>query len=416
MKKATVSCLVNFRHLKAFIAVAELCSITRASESLYRSQSTVTRSILALESALGVNLFERKASGMLCNTFGQALRFRVTRAFNEFESGVNEIIAAAADGRVGLRPHFPCQLFHETRLTAFVQLAKTGHMPSVAKELGLTQPAISRAINDLEKSLDVRLFQRTPQGMLLTDPGHTLCFRVKRALHELRLVETDVAALQGTTKGRIVIGALPLGRTSILPRAITSVLSQHPQLQVVTVEGPYDALARKLRSGDIDFIFGALRPADQVRDLVGEALFSDCMAVVVRASHPLAKKQQPTLQDLSDCRWVLPDAATPSRKQLALAFKLAALPAPSAIVETSDLAILRGVLSTTDYVTAISALQLEHEISSGMFTVLDIALPNTTRLIGITHRNDTAPSPAATLLMSAIRRLNYAMTPALFHQ
>lgn len=403
MRHSPASCLVNFRHLKAFLAVAELSSVTKASANLYRSQSTITRSIQELETALGAELFERKAAGMLCNAYGAALRHRVTRALSEFDAGVNEIMGRSGGWADPLGLHFPASLFHETRLTAFVKLAEVGHMPSVARELGLTQPAVSRAINELERNLDMRLFQRTPQGMLLTGTGETLYVRVKRALHELRLAETDVSALQGSTKGRIVIGALPLGRTSILPMAITSVLVQHPHLQVATVEGAYDVLASQLRSGDIDFIFGALRPAEQVRDLAGEALFSDCMAIVVRAGHPLTRVQQPALQDLSACQWVLPNHGTPSRKQLELAFKLEGLRAPSATVETSDPAILCGMLRGTDYVTAISPRQLEHEISSGMLAVLNIPLPNTTRLIGITHRRDTAPTRAAAALMAAIR-------------
>ncbi len=57
------------------------------------------------------------------------------------------------------------------------------------------------------------------------------------------------------------VGALPLGRTQILPLAIASLLARHPRLHVATVESPYDALAASLRSGDIDFILGALRGA-----------------------------------------------------------------------------------------------------------------------------------------------------------
>jgi LysR family transcriptional regulator of gallate degradation len=402
---SAISCLVNCRHLRAFIAVAELCSVTKASEHLYRAQSAITRSIHSLEHALHVELFERKASGMLCNAFGSALLYRATRALNEFEAGINEISGKTRESSQALNVHFPSSLFHETRLVAFVKLAETGHMPTVAKELGVTQPAVSRAINDFERNLGIDLFRRTSKGMLLTDTGEILFFRVKRALLELRQVETDLAALQGTTKGRIVVGALPLGRTSILPKAIARVLEKHPQLQIATVEGPYQSLAAKLRAGDIDFIFGALRPADQARDLKSEPLLNDSMAIVVRAGHPLTRLPEPALKDLASFSWVLPNSCTPARKQLDLAFKLEDLPPPVPAVETSDLAILRGVLLNTDQVTAISASQLEYEIASKMLAVLDIPLLNTTRVIGLTQRVDSTSSPGAKALMSAIRGL-----------
>ncbi len=402
---ASFSCLVNFRHLKALIAVAELCSVTKASEHLYKAQSAITRSIQALEDALQVALFERKASGMLCNAFGAALLYRARRALSEFEAGINDISGKTPASSQALNLHFPNSLFNETRLEAFVKLAETGHMPTVAKDLGVTQPAVSRAINDLERTLGMQLFTRTSKGMVLTEKGELLFFRVKRALLELRQVETDLAALQGTTKGRVVVGALPLGRTTILPKAIAGVLGKHPQLQIATLEGPYDSLAAKLRAGDIDFIFGALRPADQVRDFRGEPLLNDSMSVVVRAGHPLAQRAAPTLDELKRFGWILPNGCTPARKQLDLAFKLEGLVPPVAAVETSDLALLRGVLVNTDLVTAISACQLEYEIGAGMLTVLDISLPNTTRVIGITQRADSSPSPGANALMAAIRAL-----------
>jgi len=401
--RSSFSCLVNFRHLRAVLAVAEFGSVTKAAEQLFRAQSAITRSILAVEGALHVELFERKVSGMLCNAFGAALVYRATRALNEFEAGINEISGRSRPPSNVSSLHFPSSLFHETRLEAFVKLAESGHMPTVAKDLGVTQPAVSRAINDLERNLDTPLFKRTSKGMLLTDRGDSLFFRVKRALLELRQVETDLAALQGTTKGRVVIGALPLGRTAILPKAIAQVLARHPKLQIATVEGPYESLAAKLRTGDIDLIFGALRPADQARDFEGEPLLNECMVIVVRAGHPLTRVPSPTLHDLTAATWILPNGSTPARKQLELAFKLEQLALPVPAVETSDLAIVRGVLLCTDQVTAISASQIEHEIASQTLTVLDIALPTTTRVIGITQRGDSSASPGAKALMEAIR-------------
>lgn len=405
--------LVNFTHLSAFIAVAERCSVTKASEYLHRTRSAITRSIHVIEDALHVELFERKPSGMLCNAFGAALLYRATRALNEFETGIDEVLgknrephhARKVPQKVPQKFRIPRGLFHASRLEAFVKLAESGHMPTAAKELGITQPAVSRAINDLERNLGVSLFRRTPKGMLMTDPGELLLLRVKRALLELRQVETDLAALRGTTTGRVVIGALPLGRTSLLPQAIADVLARHPQLQIATVEGPYESIASKLRAGDIDFILGALRPADHAHDFKGEPLLNDRMSIVVRAQHPLTRLTCPTLKDLAGSRWILPNDGTPARKLLDFAFKLENLPPPAPAVETSDLAVLRGVLLNTDCVTAISARQLEYEIAAGMLNVIDIPLPNTTRVIGITRRADSPPSPGAAELISSIRRL-----------
>ena len=401
-----MSFLVSLRHLRAFIAVAEQGSVTRAAESLYRVQSAVTRSIRELERAFGVELFERKATGMLCTTFANAVLFRAKRAMHEFELGADEIWGRSKSPGGAPKQRIPLALFNERRLIAFVKLVESGHMPTVAKALGISQPAVSGAINDLEAGLGVALFERTSKGMIATEVGQLLAFRVKRALAELRHVETDIAALLGTTQGRVVIGALPLGRTSILPRAISDVLARHPRLRFSTLESPFDKLAAELRAGDIDFILGALRPPDYAHDLTGEPLLTDRMAVVVRAGHPLTRLPKITTVDLMQAQWVLSSHNTPARALFDLSFTSRNLTPPVEAVETSDLAILRGLLLHSDMATAISAQQLHYEIAAGVLKVLDIELPNATRMIGITQRAESHPSPGALALMAAIRRIS----------
>jgi LysR family transcriptional regulator of gallate degradation len=400
-----MSFYLSLRHLRAFIVVAELGSVSKASESLFRAQSAVTRSIHELERALGVELFERKASGMLCTAFADAVLFRAKRAMQEFEQGIDETCSRSKRVRNAPQSGIPLVLFNERRLIAFIKLAESGHMPTVAKALGISQPAVSGSINELESNLGLVLFERTSKGMIATEAGALLAFRVKRALAELRHTEADLAALLGTTEGRVVIGALPLGRTMILPRSISDVLAQFPRLRFSTVEGAFDKLAAELRSGDIDFILGALRPADYAHDLTGEALLSDQMAVVVRAGHPLTLRERVTTDDLLAAQWVLSSPGTPSRTLFDLSFKSRGLVPPIEAVETSDLAILRGLLRDTNLVTAISAQQLRYEIDAGLLEVLDITLPNTSRVIGITQRAESHPSPGATALMAAIRRV-----------
>src|SRR5450830_1759875 len=374
---------VSLRHLRAFITVAELGSVTRAADALYRAQSAITRSVHELETVIGESLFERKSSGMLLTVFGNTLLFRARRAAQEFELARDEIYSKVKTPAGSMKTSILSMLFNERRLQIFVKLAESHHMPTVANALGITQPAVSASISDLETSLGATLFQRTPKGMLLTEAGALLLFRAKRALAELRHAEADISALKGTTQGRVVVGALPLSRTTILPRAIASVIAAHPQLRITTIEGPFDSLAARLRAGDIDFILGALRPPEYANDLHGE----------------------PLLDDMMRAQWILSSKGTPARALFESSMSRKDMPAPTEVVETSDLAILRGLLLHSDMVTAISAQQLEYEIHSNALQVLDFDLPRTSRTIGITQREESHPSPGAVVLMDAIREV-----------
>jgi LysR family transcriptional regulator of gallate degradation len=401
--RKAMSMTIGLKQLRVMIAVADTGSVTKAAETLYRAQSAVTRSISQLEKALDVELFERKTSGMLSTTPGNLILFRARRIMQELLYAAEEL-AGKSNGHAFARGHVPLVLLNDRRLLSFVKLVELGHMPTVAQVLGISQPAVSTLIHDLETGLGVSLFFRSSKGMLPTPAGEALEFRIKRALAEMRHIEADLAAFKGTTAGHVVVGALPLGRTALLPSAICDVLARHPQLSFSTLEGPFDKLAAQLRAGDIDFILGALRADDVAGDLIGEPLLNDTMALVVRAGHPLAQRRGLRLADLMNEQWVLSNPSAPARSPLDQSFISQGLEPPGKAVQTIDLAIMRGLLLNSDMVTAISPRQFCYEISAGQLTVLDLELPETTKVIGITRRADSQASPGAAELMGAIRR------------
>jgi LysR family transcriptional regulator of gallate degradation len=99
---------------------------------------------------------------------------------------------------------------------------------------------------------------------------------------------------------------------------------------------------------------------------------------------------------------VLPRARTPNRLLFERALAKRGLPLPDVVVETSDLAVLRGVLVNSDLVTAISPRQLSYELAAKLLAVLPIPLPDTRRVIGITRRADSLAWAGAKLLMDEI--------------
>ena len=393
----------QLRHLRAFLAVADQGSANRAGAALFRAQSVVSRSIHKLERELGVRLFERRARGMLLTEYGRALLIRTRRVNAEMQRARAELGALADKGSVRNAPMFG-MLIPERRVRAFVALAEQHHMPSVARSLGITQPAVSIAVRQMEDSIGVALFDRSARGMIPTPAGAALALRLKRALAEIRHAVSDIAALRGVTQGTVTVGALPLGRTRLLPESIADVVGKYPELRVATMEGTFEALAAGLRAGDLDFILGALRSAEFASDLKGEPLADDELAIVARSGHPwLARKRIPPT-DLARARWVLPRVNTPTRTLFERALAKRGLPLPSVVVETSDLAVLRGVLLNSELLTAISPRQLSFELAAGLLALLPVPLPDTRRVIGITRRTDSVPSPGAKILMEEIAR------------
>lgn len=394
------------KHLRPFLTAAADGSITRASETLHRAQSAVSRSLHELESALGAQLFERGARGLLPTEAGRALLHRVEIGFEELVRAREELARRnpGAGARLRSAPVFTLSV-HERHLDFLIAFAERRHVGDVARAFSVSPPAVSMALRDLEAATGVSLFDRATTGTGLSHAGALLLHHVKRALAQLRIAEMEIAALRGVVAGHVVVGALPFGRPYLLPLAIGALCRAHPRVHVRTVEGPMPVLTASLRTGDVDLVFGALQPEETRSELVREVLYEEPLSVIARKDHPLARRASGRLErTLAEATWVLPPRASPTRQVFSAALRAGNLPDPEPTVESSDLSVIRGLLLETDMITAASRHLFRHELEQGALVTPIRALPGTDRPIGILRRSANA-SPLAKLLMRELRNI-----------
>src|SRR5690606_24650163 len=253
-------------------------------------------------------LFDRDPSGMAATGFGQAAYRRAKRIQAELRLACLEL---ASHGVSGNAPLF-AMLISERQLTALVRLSEMGHMPSVAAVMGMSQPALSSLLRQIEASLGVPLFRRAPKGMSVTEAGSVLIFRIRRVLAELRHLEADIAQQRGDMAGRVKFAALPSLRTRILPQAMAALIQNHPNVQLSMVDAPFEVLFAGVRSGEIDFILTGLGPQYYHRDFQVRVIGQDRLVAVARAGHPLANKERVEIADLVRYPWVLRERGAPT--------------------------------------------------------------------------------------------------------
>ena len=392
---------VNPRHLRALIAVVRCGSITQAAEQLLRAPSAVARSIRELEISLSAPLFERQPSGMLPTPYGEAAFSRAQRIAAEFETARQEF---AALGLISTAPLFS-MMVTQRQLATLARLRELRHMPSVAKSLSISQPAVSATLSHFESSLGAALFRRTAKGMVVTEVGEMLLFRIRRALAELRHLEGDVAQCRGETAGRLKIAALPSSRTLLLPQAIARLVDRYPRIQVSVVDAPFQILFADMQSGEIDFILTGIGPEYLHKDFSVQTFGRDRLVVVARKDHPLTLKARVRLEDLLKYPWVLRESGAPSRELLNGVFQALGIASPRIAVQAGDLGILRGLLMHSDMLSAVSAQHLLYELRSGAIKVLNVDLKFSERDVGFVLRKDAQPSALCLLLMDEIRAL-----------
>jgi len=372
----------NLRHLRVLLAVADTGSVTRASKICFVSQPAVTQAVSKVERTVGATLFSRTPQGLYTTPAGEVLANRVKRAFAYLDPTLSE-----------LSPRLKITTT-SAQLNALIAVREAENFTLAAQRLGIAQPTVHRAVSRLEQEAGRPLFERNSHGMVATRPAQALAQAARLAFAELEQAEADLAELNAQEAGRIVIGAMPLSRSYVLPKAIARFRESRPNLPIHLLEGPYTDLLAGLRRGEIDFLVGALRDPAPIGDIEQRVLFHDTLVLVAGNRHPLASRTQVTLQELATYPWVVGQKGTPIRRHFDELFAALGEPGPRSIIESSSLILMRELLDASDHLGCISYLQAEAEISRGLMRALPMDLRHTSRPIGLTLRKDWLPTAA----------------------
>ncbi len=383
--------LPNLRHLRAFCEVTEHRSITHAAEQVFLSQPAITQAIAKLERQMESRFFERVSDGMHPTEAGHLYAQRARRALELIRQGCLEALKIGADS-ASRRQSSIEQMITATQLNALTAVAKARNFSLAAKLIGTSQPALHRSARDLESLLEIRLFEKTSQGIELTRAARLLAQHVMLAFAELAQGNAEIAELKGVSNSVIVIGSLPLARHGILPAAINALASELPQMGVKVVGSPYSELLHGLRHGELDLMIGALRDPVPVEDVVQEPLFHDPLAIVARSGHPLTAKRRIVLEDLTTYPWAVPEQGTPTRSYYDALMQ--GRTAVGGLVESSSIVLIISLLLESDRLTLISRQQIRREEAQGLVTTLPYDMSSTLRPIGLTIRRNWRPTAA----------------------
>lgn len=139
------------------------------------------------------------------------------------------------------------------QIRAFVEVARQGSIRAASRMLNMSQPALSKSIQELEEGLAAQLFFRRSKGVTLTDAGESFYQHASLILEELRAAQEDIRQRQGQLAGQINIGMGASISRSLMPAVISRFHQQHPQVKVRIMEGQLVSMINELRQGELDF-------------------------------------------------------------------------------------------------------------------------------------------------------------------
>jgi LysR family transcriptional regulator of abg operon len=233
------------------------------------------------------------------------------------------------------------------QINAFLAIAETGSIRGAARRLGVSQPALTKAVRHLEADLGVPLLQRTSRGAVPTPYGQALSPRAKIIESELRLIREDMAQLQGQPQCEVTIG-LSAGSSMLLSKTLKALWQRYPDVRVRVVEGGNEATLAELRQGRIDFSIAPRELVAAGTDLKVEPLFETAIVPVVGKHHRLRNAR--SLKELAKQSWVLSGSRIASSNILEATFAKYKLGQPKVDVRCESFPALIALLSETELI------------------------------------------------------------------
>ena len=188
------------------------------------------------------------------------------------------------------------------QIMSFLAVRDCGSLRAAARRIGISQPAISKAMAALEADLQASLFVRTSRGVRLTEAGRLFAARAAVIQAELGKVREDLAELRGHAEGTASIGIGP-AVIPVVPRAIARFRAERPNTRVSLREGTRDVLLPLVRDGSLDFAIAERGPAPVDGGLAARPLWQADIVIVARRGHPLAGAT--SLAQLVPASWLM---------------------------------------------------------------------------------------------------------------
>jgi DNA-binding transcriptional LysR family regulator len=276
------------------------------------------------------------------------------------------------------------------QLRVFRAAALERNFSRAGDAVGLTQPAVSRSILELESQLGLKLLDRTTREVVLTEAGASLAARLDRVLDELDQTLQDVSGMASGRRGKVRVASSPTLSAHLMPACIAACARREPDIELVLLDRVQQDVLDSVRGGEVDF--GVVIEPSSADDLQAEAILVDPFVLVVPPGHALARRRAVRWTELAERPLVLLDHSSGSRRLIDDALRAHGvvprvaqqLGHPTTVFRMIEAGIGIGVMPAL--AAAAQAL--------APLRVLPLA-PRVQRRVMLVHRRNRAPSPLA---------------------
>ncbi|WFF42703.1 LysR family transcriptional regulator [Salinicola endophyticus] len=290
-------------------------------------------------------------------------------------------------------------------LQLFVTLDECRNLHRAAAQLGMSQPAASKLLGDIEGQLGVSLFERHARGVTPNWYGEILIRHARSMFTSLAQAGDELNAFSAGNAGTVSVGTVLAPAVTLLASAVERVHRDSPHLQVnIDVDVSHNLVPR-LRDGEFDFAIARIPSALPAGDFVFEEIGEEALCFICRHDHPLTRVEIPTLTAMRDYPWVLQPTGSLMRQRVEHLFLHFGVAPPERIINTPDIYMALAMVDKSEAITVTTQEVAELLCAQPRFATLPLPEALSVQPYGLISLRERRLSPGAAKLMHVLHRM-----------
>jgi len=300
---------------------------------------------------------------------------------------------------------FTPQLLNRLRMrqvALLLAIDSHGTLRSAAADMGLTQPAATKMLHELEDALGHPLFDRVGRGLQITPAGHCVLSYFRGLRGSMVALGRELAQLQQGGAGKLFVGSIMAASPDLLTEALIRLKQAFPLITVEISVATSDRLMELLREGSLDIVIGRMLGLP-IQDYEFRPIEDEALAVIVAPGHPLVRPRKALpFKALLDYPWILQPSGSPMREVMEQEFKTNHAPLPKGLIETSSILTTTNLIAKTQMVAVIPHSVAARYERHGLLCILPYAIRHKLTTYGSIVQRDRPLSSAAAHLMGLL--------------
>jgi DNA-binding transcriptional LysR family regulator len=288
-----------------------------------------------------------------------------------------------------------------TQLEFFLQVIAEGSFSRAADAVGRTQPAVSTAVRRLEDEVGAPLFDRSQKTPTLTEAGVVIQDYARRILALRDQARGAVSELRALRRGLVRVGANESTSLYLLPQVILAFRERHPEIKVEIYRHVSERLPREVLQRNVDFAVLAFEPED--RDLESFCVLRDELALILNPAHPLASRDEVTIEELGGEPFLAHNVRTGSRNKVVEAFAEHHTTL-NITLELATVETIKRFVQLNVGLAFVPRMCVREELERGTLASVPVRGLSYARTLWVTHQRNPTFSHAAAAFLSVLRQ------------